>query len=246
MEKNLEILFQKLSTCQKCNSLKTRNGKDCSLINFYQDKNFYSKIPSIWTDWENRVNSNIMIIGQDWGPYQDMKKLNQEYLKEESSKNWRHLIECEKSSTKKMLTKYLKVSAELENYSLEDNFLDSIYITNAILCARKGNSYRGDNIALKESTRNCSFYLKEQIDIVKPKVIITLGYYPLYSLSLLYSFPIDKTLTKVLEKQKEIRISDVMIIPLYHPTAQIIKERQLDQYRRIWKYMKENCYEIKK
>ncbi len=242
----MENIFEKISCCQKCTSLRNKNGRDCSLINFYQDKNIYLKIPSIWTDWENRIDSNIMIIGQDWGPYQEMKKLNEDYLKEETIDNWKRLIESEKSSTKKMLTKYLEQSASLENYLLSDNFLDEIYITNAIMCARKGDAYRGDNISLKVSTKNCSCYLKEQIEIVKPKVIVTLGYYPLYSLSLIYSFTIEKTLQTTLEHQKEIEIGEILIIPLYHPTAQITKELQLEQYRRIWKYMKGNGYELKK
>ncbi len=246
MNKELKILFSKLSNCKKCTSLKNKNGKDCSLINFYEKKNICVKIPSIWTDWERRINSNIMIIGQDWGPYQDMEKLNKEYEKEETLENWKKLIESESSSTKKMLTKYLRLSAELENYPLGDNFLEDIYITNAIMCARNGTHYRGDNISLKVSTRNCSKYLKEQIEIVKPKVVVCLGYYPLYSLSLAYSFSIGKTLSSTLNQQKEIYVDDFIIIPLYHPTAQITKELQLEQYQRIWNYMKGKDYELKK
>lgn len=246
MKKNLHNLFKQLSNCQKCISLKNKNGKDCSLINFYKNADMCLKIPSIWTDWERRVNSNIMIIGQDWGPYKDMLRLRKEYEKDESLENWKQLQESETSSTKKMLTKYLKLSAELEDYSLEENFLDDIYITNAIMCARKGNQYRGDNISLKVSTRNCSQYLKEQIEIVKPKVIVSLGYYPLYSLSLVYDFSIDKTLSSTLKKKKEIYLDDFIIVPIYHPTAQIPKEIQLEQYRRIWNYMKGNAYELKK
>lgn len=246
MNYELENLFEELSICQKCTSLQRKNGRDCSLINFYKKKELAKKIPSIWTDWASRLDSNIMIIGQDWGPYQDMEKLYQSYKKEETMKNWKCLIESEKSTTKKMLAKYLKTSAIEENFPLKDNFLEDIYITNAILCARRGNEYRGDNIDLKTSTKNCSLYLKRQIEIVKPKVIVTLGYYPLYSLSLAYSFLVEKTLTSTLEKTKEILLENFIIIPLYHPTAQISKEKQISQYRRIWNYMKGNDYELKK
>lgn len=246
MNRKLKKLLKDLSCCQKCTFLKGNNGKDCSLINFYQDKKMCTKIPSIWTDWERRMDANIMIIGQDWGPYRDMEKLYLEYKKQESEENWKKLIESEKSLTKKMLTKYLKDSAFHENFWLEEDFLDNIYITNAIMCARKGTEYRSELINLKTSTRNCSDYLKRQIELVKPKVIITLGYYPLYSLSLSYSFSIEKTLSAIIENQKEIELEDFIIIPLYHPTAQITKEKQLDQYRRIWKYMKGKKYELKK
>ncbi len=41
------------------------NLKDKSLINFY-DSNMPFNIPSIWTDWLNHLDSEIMIIAQDW------------------------------------------------------------------------------------------------------------------------------------------------------------------------------------
>jgi len=115
--------------------------------------------------------------------------------------------------------------------------LDDIYITNAIMCARQGTHYRGDNIDLKKSTLNCSEYLLKQIQIVKPKVILTLGYFPLFSLSKIFEFNIEKTLKEAVLKSPEIEIGNLVIIPLYHPVAQVKKDEQLKQYRRIWKYI---------
>lgn len=93
------IQFEKyiieLGKCDKCTNIKC---KEKSLINIYRDNNFSKNIPSIWTDWFNRLNSKIMIIAQDWGPYKDMKKIN-EMLKNDKS-NWNELIEAEKSNTK--------------------------------------------------------------------------------------------------------------------------------------------------
>lgn len=219
-------LIQDLGNCSKCINLKCKSK---SLINFYKNYDFCTNIPSIWTDWFNRLESNIMIIGQDWGPYSDMKKFY-ELLNEDKS-NWKELIDSEKSSTKKMLEKYISESSN-DKYSL-----DSIYITNAIMCARQGKLYRGNNIALKESTLNCSEYLLRQIEIVKPKVILTLGYYPLLSLSKIFEFHIELTLKETITKQPEILTKDFTIIPLYHPVAQIKKDEQLKQYKRIWKYI---------
>ena len=105
------------------------------------------------------------------------------------------------------------------------------------MCARQGNNYRGNNIDLKKSTMNCSENLLKQIDIVKPKIILTLGYYPLKSLSLIFKFNIDSTLKSTIEKYPEINVDNYVIIPLYHPVAQIRKDEQLRQYKRIWKYI---------
>ena len=224
-----EVFNELLNSMSKCNKCTDFKCKEKSLINIYKDCNFSSNIPSMWTDWFNRLDSKIMIIGQDWGPYSDMKKLNN-LLKNDKS-NWNELIESEKSNTKKLLENYIKESSS-NGYSLND-----IFITNAIMCARQGTNYRGNNIDLKKSTLNCSEYLLRQIDVVKPKVILTLGYYTLLSLSNLYDFNIEKTLRDTININPEIAVKNFVIIPLFHPVAQIKKEEQLKQYNRIWKYV---------
>lgn len=224
--KKLEKLFEELGNCNQCLSFPNLNK---SLINIYQNLDFSVNIPSIWTDWFHRVDSSIMIIGQDWGPYQEMKTLHDKLNYDKS--NWKNLIESEKSNTKKLLAYYIEQSSQ-GTYTLDD-----LFVTNAILCARKGNSYRGDNIDLKKSTLNCSKYLLRQIEIVKPKVIVTLGYYPLLSLASIFGFPISTTLKETIQCYPEIKVYDFVIIPVYHPVAQIKKEEQLKQYQKIWKYV---------
>lgn len=229
MEEHLfDILIRDLSKCDKCLNMKC-SGK--SLVNIYVNPDFSINIPSIWTDWYNRLKSDIMIIGQDWGPYCDMKRLYESLDKDKA--NWKELIESEKSITKKKLESFIEESSG-GKYTLDD-----IFITNAILCARQGTNYRGNNIDLKKSTLNCSEHLLRQIEIVKPKVILTLGYYPLLSLSKIFRFEIGKTLKGTISKSPEISICDFAIIPLYHPVAQIKRSEQLEQYDRIWKYLNE-------
>lgn len=216
-----------MAKCSSCLNL-----KDKSLVNFY-NSDMAKNIPSIWTDWYSRLDSKIMIIGQDWGPYQDIVML---YEKFKSGGDYQELIDSEKSLTKKKLFKFLSKSACLENHKCD---LNKIYITNAIMCGRSGSSYRGNNINLNYSTKWCSKYLDAQIEIVKPKVIVTLGYYPLVSLSCIFGFKIESTLKKSIEKNDIIKVDQYIIIPMYHPTAQISNEHQLDRYRKIWKELGE-------
>ncbi len=227
-EELFDELIKDIGKCQKCVFLK----KDKSLINFYNDITFAKEIPSIWTDWYNRLNSQIMIIGQDWGPYEEIRRLNLEYNNEKSNDNWKKLIDSEKSPTKKQLYKYL---IESSNGKLKS--LDDIYITNAIMCGRKGTNYRGNNINIKYSTLSCGNFLLRQINIVKPKVILTLGYYPLLAVSKNFNFEIKENLRDSIKERPIIYASGYVIIPLYHPVAQIRKEEQLTQYNRIWKYV---------
>ncbi|MCX4365461.1 MAG: uracil-DNA glycosylase family protein [Bacilli bacterium] len=237
--KNREFdeLIGQMGKCQRCLNMYKRE-KNCSLINIYEQNDMSKNIPSIWTDWYNRLDADIMVIGQDWGPYEEMKRLNKQYLENKNSETWFNLMECEKSLTKRMLTRYLKESAELNGLEIDPDYINRIYITNAIMCARNGNNYRGDNIKLRECTLNCSEYLKRQIEIVKPKVIVTLGYYPLLSLAHIYDFSLPKTLKDAILEHSLIEIDNCFIIPLYHPSAQISKEKQLEQYKKIWQYVK--------
>ena len=126
-KKLFNLLLEEMGTCQKCINLRNKNDRDCSLVNIYNNLNFSKNIPSIWTDWFNRLNSEIMIIGQDWGPYVDMKTLHQLYMQNPTKSNWENLIEQEKSNTKKQLDYYIKESSN-SLYSLTD-----IFITNAII-----------------------------------------------------------------------------------------------------------------
>ena len=229
----LDKLIEDMEKCKNCTSIMSRYGKDYSLVNIYKDKEFSKTIPSIWTDWYNRLDSSIMIIGQDWGPYRDMVRIHGKYKIDKTDYNWNNIIEEEKSSTKRQIKKYLALSS-----NGRVSTLDNIYFTNAIMCARKGENYRGDNINLKFSTMCCSSFLKRQIDIVKPKVIITLGYYPLLSLSSIYNFKIKDTLKDTIDSTPEIDVGKIKIIPTYHPVAQVKIQEQIKQYMRIWKYIK--------
>lgn len=211
-------LVTDLGKCDKCLYL-----NDKSLINFYSSDMALS-IPSIWTDWLNHLDADVMIIGQDWGPYKDMELLYKRYV---NGEKWIDLINEEKSLTKKNLFKLLKMT----NKEMDES---KIFITNAIMCARSGTNYRGDNINLKYSTCACSNYLKRQIDIVDPKVIVTLGYYPLLALSNIFGFTVESNLTKTIEKNPVIKVDNYIIVPAFHPAAQISLESQIKQYKRIW------------
>ena len=57
------------------------------------------------------------------------------------------------------------------------------------------------------------------------------------ALSNILNFKIDKRLKDTILNYPEIKIDNYVIIPLYHPVAQIKKTEQLEQYKRIWKYI---------
>lgn len=102
---------------------------------------------------------------------------------------------------------------------------DEIFITNAVMC-----SPRSETGANRRPTRgemkNCSEFLKRQIDLIDPKIVATLGSVALDAVKLVA--PHD-----LLLRDDAARAADWYgrkIYPLYHPSPQvIITVRSLDR-----------------
>lgn len=243
--KEFNKLIDNMGKCERCTNIYKKENKklvDCSLINIYKNKEFCLNIPTIWTDWYTRIDSDIMIIGDDWGPYTEMSKYREEYIKELRTDEdaWENLVNKEDTLIHKNLVKFLTESAKLEKFELETDFLNHIYFTNAVMCARQGESYKDTKcFDAKECTINCILHLIRQIEIVRPKIIITLGYYPLLAISKIFDFEIKTTLQSTLEETNIYEKEGITIIPAFHPVSQIKQINQIKQYRNIWKKLNE-------
>ena len=83
---------------------------------------------------------------------------------------------------------------------------DSVFITNMVKCRPPGN-----RDPLPGEIEACSKYIDEQIRLVQPKVIVTLGRHSLGK------FLPGETIGKVHGKPK--RVGDLIVYPIYHPAA---------------------------
>ena len=86
----------------------------------------------------------------------------------------------------------------------------------------------------KEFVRNLDYQLeqeyKDKSNIYKMNL--------LKAISNIYGFKIQKTLKESIITNPIIETTGLVIIPLYHPVAQITKDKQLEQYNKIWQYIK--------
>ncbi len=247
--------FKEMANCTKCKrfSEKKKETDGCGgLINIFQNEQFALNIPSIWTDWINRSDSKLMIVGQDWGPYIDMERLHNKYFesiveKDDRKKAWSEIVNEPESMTKELMTEFIVQSAKEKGIIVDETILDSFFVTNAVLCARKGTNYRGNNnFKPKFCTENCADKLKKEIEIIKPLVIITLGYWPFYSIGKSYGIPVYKTLGENLVRYSSninniINISKdnapTYVLPVYHPAAQVKKNDQISYYCLMWELL---------
>ena len=106
---------------------------------------------------------------------------------------------------------------------------DSIFITNAILCNPRALDGSNDSPTVFE-IRNCSLYLMETLEIVKPRFIATLGTIALASLNLIYrhGIKLSEGVGKIADWQ------GYQLYPLYHPGPRAFvwraKDQQIEDY----------------
>lgn len=257
-----EKFLTELANDTSCDQiLVKRKGKvtDVGLINIYRDRKLIENLPTIWTDWWGRLNSRVMIFGQDWGPEIEMRKLHEQYLssaEQEIDSNIAHergvarslfLNDFKKQGrTTTDLVRYLRESALSQNIDLSDDFIHKIYATMAVMFARRGKYYRGNgNFDNSISLGNNIKHMRSQIEIIRPDVVLTLGGLALKGLSVIGDFEFDGRLANFINSfspgslQIDVDGRKIEVIPLYHPAAYIAPSIQLEQYKKFWWLMKQ-------
>lgn len=103
------------------------------------------------------------------------------------------------------------------DFALTEAGLDrrDVYITNVVKCRPPGN-----RDPVEEEIKSCSPYLDEQIEIIKPKVICTLGKFATEYILSSYGFEMEP-ISRIHGRVYAIPVAMVKIIPMYHPAATI-------------------------
>ena len=110
---------------------------------------------------------------------------------------------------------------------------DRIFITNAALCNPRGET-GANRKPTREEVSNCSEFLRRQIEIVGPRVVVTLG---AVSLAALKSVEYHRlTLKENVGQIHEWR--GRLLVPLYHPSPQVLashrrEAQQLEDYKSV-------------
>jgi DNA polymerase len=96
----------------------------------------------------------------------------------------------------------VKIIENVLNLKRED-----VYIANIIKCRPPNN-----RVPTLEEVTSCKPYLLEQINLIKPKIIVALGSTSYHHLTGDYDMPISKIRGEVLE------FADAKLIPTFHPS----------------------------
>src|SRR5205823_3503763 len=112
----------------------------------------------VWSRWQGDLNARVMVVGRDWGDLGSFE--HQEGLEIDAPTN-RKLCE---------LLSEAGLHAQLPSYGSTRQ--GGLFFTNAVLCLKQGNI---QDSPPPEDFKNCSKFLRRQIEIIQPKLVVCLG-----------------------------------------------------------------------
>lgn len=226
--------------------VKVQKGEtvDVGFVNQYSLHNF---IPNKWFDWESRVEAEVMIIGQDWGPYTALKKYVDQYELEKDLPNFDYhefLFRTASSRTEKFIINSLS-KTYLDKYkcSIDRDVWQNIFYTVAVMFTRQGSRFRGSEFYDEKFGIDASLpYLKRQIEIVQPKIIVPLGgtaWGMVRNIFNLNSYPdkISPLINSLAKAEKRIETANCTIIPNFHPASHTDPKVQVEIWREVWEVL---------
>ena len=116
---------------------------------------------------------------------------------------------------------------------------DQIFITSAALCNPRSDSGANRRPTQKELA-NCSDFLRRTIELIDPRVVVTLGSVALEALKRIHYHE----LTLKDDVAKIYRWQDRVLVPLYHPSPQVLassrrEAQQLNDYKILAQVIKD-------
>lgn len=114
---------------------------------------------------------------------------------------------------------------------------ESVFITNAVLCNPRTPDGKNDSPTIAE-IRNCSIYLKETLEIIKPKLVVPLGMAALAALNIInpHQIRLSEGVGKLFSW------NGYRVYPLFHPGPRAFiwrtKTQQMEDYRTVAKLAK--------
>lgn len=182
-----------------------------------------------WTAWLGDLNAPIMVVGQEWGD--------------------RHAFvtqggrDSDQSPTNIMLRELLRsIGVEVPNVGeLSPN--RGVYLTNAALCM-KGEGCQGPVNPMW--FRQCgTAFLRPQVELVRPRVVITLGQQAHSGLLTAYGLAFPPRYRDSVEGPGVFLPSGVRVFAVYHCGRRILnthrsREEQFRDWQRIREALQEN------
>jgi DNA polymerase len=213
-------LVEKRRKCSKCREL--------GLVNPARDKVcrvFDWRLPHIgpWTAWQGSLHAELLVVGKDWGRVQEFRDQGgRDSGGNPTNAKLRRLLES--------------IGFQIDPPGWEQD--GRLYFTNAVLCLRQDGCEPNG-----ACFNNCvSEFLKAQIDLIQPKVIVTLGLDVYTAVMGFYRLQPEGSMESAVEKEppfERIGACTSKLVPVFHPGFRAERARSEGQQVADWRRVKQ-------
>lgn len=208
-------LVNQRKECRACTDLTNLSQLD--------DGKFDSEQIGPWSLWQGSLGASLMVVGQDWG--------GTKYCRDNAGR------EAKGNPTNKKLRELLaSINIDIEPPSSSDNGRGTLFFTNAILCLKDGGL---QSKVQSDWFRNCCpKFLKPTVEIVQPKVLVTLGELAYRAIATEYGLHARPFQTAVETEGGFPLAGATTLHPVYHCGCRILNthrpmDKQLEDWARI-------------
>lgn len=159
-----------------------------------------------------------MVVGQDWGGV--------EYFIERGG------LETDNNETNTRLVELL-AGIGIHIKLAVDTVKGLLFFTNAALCLRPG---RLTGPIRAKWFSNCGpLFLRPQIELVRPKAVVTLGYYSYRAVCQVFSIQPAPRMCDAIQREPERLPSGSVLVPVYHCGNNGQRSRPIAEQQKDWK-----------
>lgn len=181
----------------------------------------YDQIGS-WSLWQGNLDADIMIVGQDWGSVDSFRK-------------WQGYPTSglEISITNRNLLVLLDSIGRPIAECTKDRVGGPHFFTNSVLCIKPGKW--SDKLNQRAVNLCSDFFLKPLIDIIEPKVVVTLSRQAYLGVRAAFQLKTSKRLSEVVQYDHGIELTkDCVLFPRYHCGGLGLANRNIENQKQDW------------
>jgi DNA polymerase len=210
-QSDYDNLVLRRKKCRACEGLCNPGSKEL--------RKFDSDRIGPWTRLHGDLNASLMVVGQDWGDVNyylqnsGLDKLNNPTMK-----------------NLQLLLNHIGMDVCMTEYGNPDA---GLFLTNAVLCLKSG----GMQAAIDPTwVTNCqNRFLKQQIEIVRPAVVVALGAKAFHASLQCFGFDKIQLSDAIVDKTGIEIVKGVRLFAAYHCGAGTInRNRNLGQQKKDW------------
>lgn len=171
-----------------------------------------------WSRWQGNLSADLMIVGQDWGDTRYFRRFE----------GW----DEERNPTNRMLMRLLESIGIIIDPPGPASTRNVVFLTNAVLCLKEGGL---QGRVQSEWFKNCTRFLRQQVEIIRPRVVVSLGYCALRAVRDAFGLRPKSLAAAVSDMEGDLLLGKTRLLAVYHCGAWVLNtHRPVDAQLKDW------------